>query len=600
MILIFGGTTEGRRAVETLERAGKPFYYSTLGSMQKVEMHNGIHISGNLDAEAMESFCRDNEIRLLVDAAHPFASRLHATVAKVAESLGIPVVRYERIFPDRDKRVTWCDDYADACRKMEADGAMRMLGLSGANTIAALKPFWSRHESVFRVLDRDESRAKATDAGFDTSRLVYLDADTHISDLLKKFPADAIITKESGESGGFEAKTEDALAAGLKVYVVKRPRLPESFITVEGPYGLRKQVERILPDFYDLRSGFTTGSCVTAAAKGAMLALLGHRSPVVEFRIPDGERLSMRLEKIEVNGDTATAEVVKDAGDDPDVTHRMHIFVTVRRATGGKVTIIGKEGVGRVTLSGLGLPVGDWAINPVPRMMISRELLALSPEGCIVEISIPDGASLALKTFNPRVGVEGGISIIGTSGVVMPFSNEAFLEAIKREMQVALAAGNGHVVLNSGARSERYVHAVYPDLPASAFVHYGNAVGETLEIANELDVPMVTIGVMLGKAVKLAEGNMDTHSHKVTMNHQFLHGIAKGCGCSAEALQAIDNAKLARELWSVLSCEDKKRFMPALLRLCYDYCRNVYSSGRLEMMLIEDAGGIFCRISDDA
>lgn len=600
MILILGGTTEGRRAAETLERAGKPFYYSTLGSMQQVEMRNGTRISGNLDAQAMERFCSDNGIRLLVDAAHPFAVGLHATVAAVASSLGIPVVRFERVFPEHDQRLTWCDDYADACRRMESDGVCRLLGLSGANTIAALKPFWSRHESVFRVLDRDESRAKAIKAGYDTSRLVYFDADTHISELLGKFPADAMITKESGESGGFEAKTEDALAAGLKVYVVKRPVLPESFITVEGVYGLRKQVERILPDFYELKSGFTTGSCVTAAAKGAMLALLGHRSLVVEFRIPDGERLSMRLEKIEVNGDTATAEVVKDAGDDPDVTHGMHILVTVRRGSDGKVTIIGKEGVGRVTLPGLGLPVGEWAINPVPRMMISRELLALAPEGCIVEISIPEGAALALKTFNPRVGVEGGISIIGTSGVVMPYSNEAFLEAIRREMQVALHAGSGHVVLNSGARSERYMRAVYPDLPAPAFVHYGNAVGETLEMARELRVPRVTIGVMLGKAVKLAEGNMDTHSHKVTMNNRFLHSVAAESGCSAEALQVIDRAKLARELWSQLSGDDKNRFMPALLRLCHGFCRKVYSSGRLELMLIEDDGGIFCRISDDA
>ena len=174
------------------------------------------------------------------------------------------------------------------------------------------------------------------------------------------------------------------------------------------------------------------------------------------------------------------------------------------------------EGVGRVTLPGLGLEIGGPAINRVPRSMMEAVVRRAYPEGGVdITISIPTGRELAVKTFNPRLGILDGISIVGTSGVVKPFSSEAFIASIVRQVDVALALGADTVVINSGAKSEKYLKGAFPELPFQSFIQYGNFIGETLEKLSTLSVPKVYMGIMLGKAVKLAEGNMDTHSRKV-------------------------------------------------------------------------------------
>ena len=165
-----------------------------------------------------------------------------------------------------------------------------------------------------------------------------------------------------------------------------------------------------------------------------------------------------------------------------------------------------------MTLPGLGIPVGEPAVNKVPREMITRELSALYDGGLDVTISVPGGRELALKTFNPKLGVVDGISIIGTSGIVRPFSSEAFVEALRKEMEVAIAVGVPQIVINSGAKSEQFLRARFPDLQPQGFIHYGNFIGATLSLAAELGISRVTMGIMLGKAVKLAEGNLDTAS----------------------------------------------------------------------------------------
>ncbi|MDE6077819.1 MAG: cobalt-precorrin-5B (C(1))-methyltransferase CbiD, partial [Muribaculaceae bacterium] len=252
------------------------------------------------------------------------------------------------------------------------------------------------------------------------------------------------------------------------------------------------------------------------------------------------------------------------------------------------------EGIGVVTLPGLGLPVGEAAINPVPRKMIISELTTLYNGGLDITLSLENGAALASKTFNPRIGVEGGVSIIGTSGIVRPFSHEAFLESIRREMNVAVANGCSPVVVNSGGKSERYMKALFPSLPQQAFIHYGNAIGETLLIARELRVPYLVIGIMLGKGVKLAEGHMDTHSHKVTINKGFIKSLLIESGCSWEAVKVIDNLTLARELPSLLSSDDCELFFPALLNLCRERCAEFFP-GKLDMALIADNGEILTK-----
>ncbi len=598
MILVLGGTTEGRKAVATLDRAGKAFYYSTHSDLQQVESKHAVRINGALDADALKVFCANHDIRLIVDAAHPFATQLHLNVKMASDALSIPVIRFERQYPDKDatKSVIWCDNYDDAISKMNDADVSRLLALTGVQTISKLKGFWEKHECFFRILNREESLDKVAKEGFPLDKTVfYDDNDGSISELISKLKPDAIITKESGDSGKFSTKVEEALDAGLNVFAIKRPSLPEGFHIVTGEYGLRKGVEKLLPGFYDLRSGFTTGTCATAAATAALMSVLDDNDEISEVGVtlPDGELMSLPIKDIKrIDSHTASASVVKDAGDDPDVTNGVEIIATVMPASHGEVRFFGGEGIGTVTLPGLGLPVGGPAINPVPRKMISESLLAIYPDGCDVTISVPGGKELALKTFNPKIGVIGGISIIGTSGVVMPFSNEAFLESIRREMEVAMAVGCELIVINSGAKSEKSVRSLYPELPDSAFIHYGNAIGETLKIADELGVKNLTVGVMLGKAVKLAEGNMDTHSHKVTMNRQFLAKVAQEAGCSEPAVRMMANLNMARELWQSLPEYDANLFFPAILRLCKENCRRYFPHGSLSLLLIDDSGAI--------
>lgn len=594
MILVFGGTTEGRKVVEALDRAGKPYFYSTKSDLQQLESHNAVRISGGLDLQSMTNFCVTNDIKLIVDAAHPFASNLHSTVAEVSKILSMPVVRFERTYTSRDPRVIWCESYDDAVKRLIQDNVRQLLALTGVQTVLKLKDYWQSHECHFRILNRQESLLKAKAAGFPEENLCFYEDNGDIATLIDKYHPDAIITKESGETGGFDEKVEDALAVGVKVYAVCRPKLPEYSATVTGEYGLRKEVERLFPGFFELRSGFTTGACATAAAKAAMLALVcDEESDHVSFCIPDGEEMQMRVESVcVISSDSAEASVIKDAGDDPDVTDGCRVVAKVTLADHNDVRFHGGEGIGRVTLPGIGLEIGEPAINPIPRQMMRDELLKIYPNGCDVMISVPGGEELSKKTFNSRIGIVGGISIIGTSGIVMPFSNEAFMEAIRREMEVAKALGCERVVLNSGARSEKVVRAKYPELSSAAFIHYGNAIGESLRIASELGIDKVTVGLMLGKAVKLAEGNTDTHSHKVTMNRDFLCSVADEAGCSGEAKESILSVNMARELWTTLSSEDSDKFFPRLLSLCRLSCRACYPTGQLTLMLITDSGEI--------
>lgn len=603
MILVLGGTTEGRLAVKVLDEAGKSYFYSTRGELQQVNCRNGERVTGGMDEQQMEEFCRSNGIRLLVDAAHPFAVQLHKTVEQVSRKLNLNVVRFERKYPSRTDDVIWCRDYNDAVLRLKEDGISRLLALTGVQTIGKLRDFWAdenlRPECWFRILDREESLLLAVRQGFDASRLVYYHEGEPEAKLMEKIWPQAVLTKESGESGGFVEKLDAARSLGIPVYAVCRPSLPDSFITVTGVHGLRKAVERLLPDFYPLRSGYTTGACATAASKAALVKLLtGESLSEVSFHIPDGEELSLPVESVcKDDASSATATVVKDAGDDPDVTNDRVIEVKVSYSEQPGIHFLQGKGVGVVTLPGLGLPVGEPAINNTPRQMIISELSELYSGGLDVTISVPGGEELALKTFNPKLGIVGGISIIGTSGIVRPFSSEAFVDAIRREIEVCHAIGAERLVINSGAKSEKYVRREYPDLPPQAFVHYGNYIGDTLKIAEELKISKVTMGIMLGKAVKLAEGHLNTYSKQVVMNKQFLIELAKRCACSQETFNVISDMTLARELWTSLPEPDALLFFPALLNECMKHCSALLTDTELTLMLIDEDGNISCRLT---
>lgn len=597
MILVLGGTTEGRIAVQTLDEAGKLYYYSTKGPAQKILCRCGIHIAGALNETKMNEFCKNNNIQLIVDAAHPFAVNLHQTAVVVARCLNIPIIRFERLFAPRDPSVMWCENYEDAISKLIYDGRKRLLALTGVQTIKILKPYWNQKniDCYFRILDRIESINMAKEDGFMEDNLLFYKKDSDECMLFAAIKPDSILIKESGSSSNYEKKIEVAKKLSIPIYVIKRPALPEYTCSVTGKYGLRRAIEKLLPSFYSLHSGYTTGSCATAAAKAALLALLyGKKEKEVNITLPDNEEINIPVvwNKTSISQNQATAYVIKDAGSDPDVTNGCEIGVKVAFSDCVGIHFLQGEGVGVVTLPGIGISVGEPAINPVPRSMIINELSALYTGGLDITISILNGRELAKRTFNPKLGILNGLSILGTSGIVMPFSIDAFVESIRREIEVCIAVGASRLVINSGAKSERYIKEIYPELPPQAFVHYGNFIGETIKIASELGIRQLTMGIMIGKAVKLAEGKLNTHSKQTTMNKDFLKGVARSCNCTEQTIDAIDNAFLARDLWNSIPKEDHQYFFSYLVQLCYAHTAPLLPNGQLIIYLINEDGNI--------
>lgn len=631
MILILGGTTEGRKVVGIAEEAGKPYYYSTKGDEQEISLQHGIRLTGALTQTTMKAFCRENGIRLLVDAAHPFAEQLHATVTAVSQALGIPCIRYERMYDDLFKLfneemydeypLKLREKYEELSELLNEEGIHRVLALTGVQSIPKLKTFWKKKESecYFRILDRESSREIVRKAGFPEDRLVYYTpGKENLPELLRQLSPEVVLLKESGVSGGFSEKVNIITEQGIRLYILLRPSLPPYDQTVNGVNGMRRAIEHFLPDFLPLRSGLTTGTCATAAANAALRKLLspipGNIIKDVSVLLPNGEKIAVPVHSVTGSFTDRRMEVsctvIKDGGDDPDVTNGLPIVATVsidiseeKPHTGGErqqvIQIHGGQGVGTVTLPGLGLEVGGPAINTTPRQMITENLLHILdrhtpvPTAPIhVTISVPGGEEVAARTFNPRLGVVGGISIIGTSGIVKPFSSEAFVNSIRKEMSVAQATGSPRIVINSGAKSEKYIRNLYPELPSQAFVHYGNFIGETIRIAAELGIRQLTLGVMIGKAVKLAEGHLDTHSKKVTMNKEFLKEIARQSGCNTATVTAIEGITLARELWELLPEAELQTFCSLLIEQCHHHCDPLLPNGELTILLITEEGKV--------
>ncbi len=277
-----------------------------------------------------------------------------------------------------------------------------------------------------------------------------------------------------------------------------------------------------------LRRGWTTGACATAATKAAWQALLtGHFPDPVTITLPRGETPSFAL-ATEASGDGwAEAGIVKDAGDDPDVTHQALVKSRVRRgAAGAGIVFRAGEGVGTVTRAGLPLPPGEPAINPVPRQMmraVIAELAAAHGAAADVEIEIgvANGAELAKQTWNPRLGILGGLSILGTTGIVVPFSCSAWIHSIHRGVDVAIAAGLQHVAGCTGSTSETVVQQLH-GLPELALLDMGDFAGALLKYLRHHPVKRLTIGGGFAKLVKLAQGQMDLHSGRSQVDHAAL------------------------------------------------------------------------------
>jgi len=305
-----------------------------------------------------------------------------------------------------------------------------------------------------------------------------------------------------------------------------------------------------------LRTGWTTGTCASAAAKAAAQLLTDGPPPPewVEVGLPSGRRVTFAVDRASLLENAAQAVVVKDAGDDPDVTHGAHLTATVSWTGAPGVELAGGEGVGTVTKPGLGLEVGGPAINPVPRAMIAQAVTEVVGErGIRVVISVPDGERMARKTTNRRLGILGGISILGTTGIVRPFSTASWRASVVQAVQVAAAQSESTIVLCTGGRTEKGAIALLPDLPEVCFIEVGDFTGAALRTAVAHGVTRVVFVGMVGKLTKLAAGVLMTHYTRSRVDTGLLGRITTSVGGTPALAADVDAANTARhayELWA--------------------------------------------------
>lgn len=316
-----------------------------------------------------------------------------------------------------------------------------------------------------------------------------------------------------------------------------------------------------------LRRGWTTGACAAAAARAAYAALLtGHFPDPVGIRLPGGARPEFPLAFKEANESSARAGVIKDAGDDPDVTHGALVIATLATAAPGSgISFHAGPGIGTVTRPGLALGVGEPAINPGPRALIAEALgevaaaCGQASADAAVTLSIPGGEALAAKTLNARLGIVGGLSILGTTGIVIPYSCSAWLHSIHRGIDVARAIGCKHLAASTGSVSERAVQRLY-DLPEAALIDMGDFAGATFKYLRRHPVPRLTVAGGFGKLAKLAQGARDLHSDKSTVDIAALATLLGELGAPAAVVAAAAQAGGAGEVLTAAT----PAFAPAL------------------------------------
>lgn len=302
------------------------------------------------------------------------------------------------------------------------------------------------------------------------------------------------------------------------------------------------------------RTGFTTGACAAAAARAATIGLVQGQVPEsVECLLPNGQQVIFSVTEGRVDGHCAHAVIIKDAGDDPDCTHGAHLTADVCLLTSSpdEVVLKGGVGVGTITMPGLGLDVGGPAINPVPRRNIEENVRAvagslLGQQGLGVTISVPGGEKMAKKTLNARLGIIGGISILGTTGIVRPYSTAAFRASVIQGIEVAAIQGQDTVVLTTGGRTEKFVMRELPQLATACFVQMGDFLRYALDTVVKEKIPHVIIGGMVGKLTKMAQGETITHAGRAEVDTALLADIAADLGVDEAICNDIRNNETAR------------------------------------------------------
>ena len=343
-----------------------------------------------------------------------------------------------------------------------------------------------------------------------------------------------------------------------------------------------------------LRTGYTTGTSATAATKAALLALIsGKAADNVFVTLPKGgiAKLGIAWTKIEKNG-SSTSAVIKNAGDDPDITHGAEICSTVSFTDQvGKIIIDGGIGVGRVTKPGLGLEIGKAAINQTPMKMIEQAVIdvaakKLNSSGINVIISVPRGEELSKKTDNPRLGIIGGISILGTTGIVLPYSTASFAASIRQSLDVAIAMGVDTVVLTTGGRSEDFAKELFAKLlPDHSFIQIGDFAGYAIKQCANKRIHKAIIAGLIGKLTKMAMGVKQTHVRGSHVDMEFMARVAAECNSSPKVIEEIKGANTARHVSEIIDKNNVSGFFDLVCKKVYEQMHD-YSGGKLKLEVI--------------
>jgi cobalt-precorrin-5B (C1)-methyltransferase len=348
-----------------------------------------------------------------------------------------------------------------------------------------------------------------------------------------------------------------------------------------------------------MRSGYTTGACAAAAAKGAFLALLHQQAfGEVSIRLPQGQIVRFPLHTCSFSPDEGQSSVIKDAGDDPDATDKAEICACVSWSQTPGIVFRRGPGVGLVTKLGLPIPPGEPAINPVPRRMIAEAMQEILDEadrpsaGAVVEISVPGGEEMARKTYNPRLGIVGGISILGTTGIVTPYSTAAWLASVVQSIDVAAAQGCRHLVLTVGARGERTARQLF-SLQDEAFIQIGPFFGDALRHCRQAGIAEVSLVAMIGKLAKFAAGNESVHSTSNAQDFTFLARIAGQSGGGDELQASIRTANTAQEVAEMIAAAGHVSFFARLCQEARTFARGLVGDAlSLEVLLTGVSGEV--------
>ncbi|MGB9679163.1 MAG: cobalt-precorrin-5B (C(1))-methyltransferase CbiD [Thermoanaerobacteraceae bacterium] len=351
-----------------------------------------------------------------------------------------------------------------------------------------------------------------------------------------------------------------------------------------------------------LRYGYTTGSCAAAASKASTYMLFSKkRINNVEIDTPKGWHLNLEVLNIKIGEDWVECGIKKDGGDDPDATHGLIIYAKAERVNEKVIEITGGEGVGIVTKPGLPVSIGKPAINPVPMSMILHEVKSVLPEGegVRITISVPEGKEVAKKTFNPRLGIVGGISILGTSGIVEPMSEDALKASLEIELSILSAEGYKKVVFAPGNYGKDY--AIKTGIEDRLIISYGNFLGFMLEKAVQYKFTHVVIAGHIGKLVKVAAGIFNTHSHVADARAEIMSSYAAYFGSTHDTFNKVFNSNTTEEALDIIESSgiDITGFSKFIADRVYEKCMQyVYNELKIEVHLLSLKRGIIAKAGD--